>query len=187
MTGEAGRNGERAAALGLLAAWIVHDLEEVVAMPGWARSRLPELRRRHPSVPDFVWRQLEVDGREFALAVGVMGGVVAAASVDGVRTGGRSAVFQAALTGFGLHGVVHLAQAALARGYTPGSVTSGLVVIPYTLWARAQLQRRGVLRPARASDAVLGLGLAAAAIAGAHAVSRALLRKRRRRSRRAPG
>lgn len=175
---------ERAVTLGLLAAWIVHDAEEVAAVPTWVRTRLPELRRRYPSVPDVVWRQLEVDGREFALAVGVMGGFVAAVAVDGMRTGGRSAAFQAALTGFGLHGVVHLAQAALARGYTPGSVTSAAVVVPYTLWARAQLRRHGVLRPARASDAVVGLGLAAAATAGAHAVARALLRRRRRPSRR---
>jgi uncharacterized protein with HXXEE motif len=172
-------NDERAVTLGLLAAWIVHDLEEVAAMPGWVRTRLPELRKRYPFVPAFVWRQLEVDGPEFASAVGVMGGFVAAASVDGLRTGGRSAAFQAALAGFGLHGVVHLAQAALARGYTPGSVTSALVVIPYTLWARERLRRTGALRPARARDALVGLGLAAAATAGAHVVSRALLRGRR--------
>jgi hypothetical protein len=146
--------------LGLLAVWIVHDLEEVAAMPWWMRTRLPSLRERYPSVPDAVWRRLSVDGGEFALAVGVMGGLVTAVSVDGLRTGGRSAAFQAALTGFGLHGVVHLAQAAVARGYTPGSVTSALVVVPYTVWARRRLRASGVLRPTRARDAALGLALA---------------------------
>ncbi|MEU9235634.1 HXXEE domain-containing protein [Streptomyces subrutilus] len=165
------------ATLGLLAAWAVHDLEEVATMARWSRTRLPVLRERHPGVPDGVWRRLEaVDGREFAAAVGVMGAVVAAASAEGLRTGGRSGFYQAALTGFGLHGLVHLAQSAATRGYTPGVVTSPLVVVPFTLWARSRLAHAGVLRPARVRDAVTGLAFAGAATAAAHAVARCILR-----------
>ncbi|MEU9374463.1 HXXEE domain-containing protein [Streptomyces sp. NPDC048255] len=161
------------ATLGLLAAWAVHDLEEVATTARWSRTRVPVLRERHPRVPDRIWRRLEgVDGREFATAVGFMGLVVAAASADGHRTGGRSAFYQSALTGFGLHGLVHLGQAAATRGYTPGVVTSPLVVVPFTLWARGRLRRAGVLRPARVRDAVQGLALAAVATAAAHAAAR---------------
>ncbi|MFD3696178.1 HXXEE domain-containing protein [Streptomyces sp. NPDC058646] len=159
--------------LGLLAAWAVHDLEEVATMPRWSRTRVPVLRERHPGVPDRLWRPMEsVDGRAFATAVGLMGLVVAAASADGHRTGGRSAFYQSALTGFGLHGLVHLGQAAATRGYTPGAVTSPLVVVPFTLWARGRLRRAGVLRPTRPRDAVQGLALAAVATAAAHAAAR---------------
>ncbi|MGW0392689.1 HXXEE domain-containing protein [Streptomyces sp. NPDC003042] len=161
------------ATFGLLAAWTVHDLEEVATMARWSRSRVPVLRSRHPRVPDRIWRGVtDVDSREFATAVGLMGLVVATAAADGYRTGGRSAFYRAALDGFGLHGLVHLAQAAATRGYTPGVVTSPLVVVPFTLWARGRLRRAGVLRPARARDLARGLGLAAAATAGAHAVAR---------------
>jgi hypothetical protein len=119
--GEGGRAVEVGVTFGLLAAWAVHDLEEVAAMPGWARGHVPGLRQRYPRVPEQVWRRLEsIDGREFAAAVGVMGGVVAIAAADGHRTGGRSGFYQAALNGFGLHALVHVAQAAAARGYTPG-------------------------------------------------------------------
>lgn len=167
------------ATLGLLAAWAVHDLEEVATMARWSRTRVPVLRARHPRVPDRLWRRLEaVDAREFATAVGVMGVVVAAASADGLRTGGRSGFYQGALTGFGLHGLVHLGQSAATRGYTPGVVTSPLVVVPFTLWARGRLRRAGVLRPARARDAVQGLALAAVATAGAHAVARRIRGRR---------
>jgi len=38
--GEGGRAVEVGVTFGLLAAWAVHDLEEVAAMPGWARGRL---------------------------------------------------------------------------------------------------------------------------------------------------
>ncbi|MEU7730158.1 HXXEE domain-containing protein [Streptomyces sp. NPDC040724] len=166
-----------AVTLGLLAAWTVHDLEEMATVARWTRTRVPVLRERHPRVPDRVWRSMEaVDGPEFATAVGVMGLIVAAASADGHRTGGRSAFYQASLNGFGLHGLVHLAQAAATRGYTPGVVTSPLLVIPFTLWARGRLRRDGVLRPTRARDVVQGLALAGAATAASHAVARRIRR-----------
>ncbi|MFJ3964757.1 HXXEE domain-containing protein [Streptomyces sp. NPDC090036] len=166
-----------AVTLGLLAAWTVHDLEEVATMARWSRTRVPALRERHPRVPDRIWRSMEaVDGREFATAVGVMGLIVAAASADGYRTGGRSSFYQASLNGFGLHGLVHMAQAAATRGYTPGVVTSPLLVVPFTLWARGRLRRAGVLRPARARDIASGLALAGAATAAAHAVARRIRR-----------
>ncbi|MFE9629879.1 HXXEE domain-containing protein [Streptomyces sp. NPDC006463] len=157
----------------LLAAWTVHDLEEMATVARWSRTRVPVLRERHPQVPDPVWRSLgSVDGREFATAVGVMGIIVAAAAADGYRTGGRSAFYQASLNGFGLHGLVHVAQAAATRGYTPGVVTSPLLVVPFTLWARGRLRRAGVLRPTRARDVTRGMALAGAATAVSHAVAR---------------
>ncbi|MCT7355423.1 HXXEE domain-containing protein [Streptomyces sp. 15-116A] len=157
---------------GLLAAWAVHDAEELVTVPGWLRRHVPELRARYPAVPSSVWRRAEaVDRGEFAAAVGVMGAVVAA-SAAGRLSGGRSAFYQAAVDGFGLHGLVHMAQAVAFRGYTPGSVTSPLVVVPYALWARTRLRRAGVLRPARARDLAVGLAVAWVATVGAHAVAR---------------
>lgn len=64
-----------------------------------------------------MWQRLEsIDGREFAAAVGVMALVVTAAAADGHRTCGRSAFYQQALNGFGMHGAVHLAQAAAVAG-----------------------------------------------------------------------
>ncbi|ANP52800.1 hypothetical protein J2Z21_000338 [Streptomyces griseochromogenes] len=163
---------------GLLAAWAVHDAEEVVMVPRWVRTQVPELRKKFPRVPETAWRQLEaVDGREFTTAVAAMAVVLAACAADGQRTGGRSAVYQTALNAFGLHGVVHLAQAAAFRGYTPGSVTTPLVVLPFTLWARGRLRRAGVLRPARPRDVVQGLAFATAAAVGTHAVARRVLRR----------
>ncbi|MYR46888.1 HXXEE domain-containing protein, partial [Streptomyces sp. SID5910] len=126
-----------AVTLGLLAAWALHDAEELVAMPGWWRRNLPALRERYPAVPEAVWRRAgSAEPREFAVAVGAMAVIVTAASTAGHLTGGRSAVYQTALNAFGLHGLVHLAQAGLVRGYTPGSATSPLLVVPFTLWAR---------------------------------------------------
>ncbi|MGV9628298.1 HXXEE domain-containing protein [Streptomyces sp. NPDC003487] len=161
-------------AAGLFAAWALHDAEELAAGPRWVRRSLPRLRERFPAVPERAWRQLEaVDEREFPLAVAFVGVCVAAASAAGHATGGRSAFYRATLDGFGLHGLVHLAQAAAVRGYTPGAATSPLLVVPFTLWARGRLRRAGVLGPARPRDLATGLAAAGVVTAAAHAAARA--------------
>ncbi|MFE6103255.1 HXXEE domain-containing protein [Streptomyces laurentii] len=158
---------------GLFAAWALHDAEEVAFGPRWVRENLPLVRERFPRAPEVVWRALgAVDDREFRAAVGVMAAIVGSVAVAGARTGGRSAFYQGALNGFGLHGLVHLAQAAAVRGVTPGAATSPVVVIPFTLWARGRLRRAGVLRPVRGRDVAVGLVLAAGATAVAHALGR---------------
>ncbi|MER7950168.1 HXXEE domain-containing protein [Streptomyces sp. NPDC096079] len=158
---------------GLFLAWAVHDAEELARGPRWVRENVPALRERFPAVPERVWKAVEsVDEREFAAAVGVMAVIVGAAAVSGARSGGRSAFYQGAVNGFGLHGLVHLAQAAAARDVTPGAATSPLVVIPFSLWARGRLRRAGVLRPSGPASVAAGLAVAAGATVLAHAVGR---------------
>ncbi|MFD5750597.1 HXXEE domain-containing protein [Streptomyces sp. NPDC127033] len=170
-----------AVTLGLLAAWMVHDAEELATGPGWIRANLPALRERFPAAPERLWHALgSVDEHEFAVAVGVMGTIATAAAVTGRRTGGRSGFHRGALDGFGLHGLVHIAQAVAVRGYTPGSVTSPLLVVPFTLWARGRLRRAGILRPTRARDVAAGLVLAAGATVFSHSVARRVVGGRRR-------
>lgn len=91
-----------AVADGLLAAWAVHDLEEVLAFGPWARHALPRLRERFPGIPDRAWRAVEsVDEPEFAVAVGIVSVVMAAASAAGQVSGGRSRFFQSASSASG--------------------------------------------------------------------------------------
>ncbi|WP_324616668.1 HXXEE domain-containing protein [Streptomyces sp. NRRL F-5065] len=140
------------------------------------RRNAPVLRERYPAVPEAVWRRAaSVDRREFTVAVALVGLYVAAAAAAGRASGGRSAFYQCVLYGFGLHALVHIGQAAALRRYTPGSVTSPLVVVPFTLWARGRLRRAGVLRPTRPRDLVIALGGAGAVAVAAHAVAQGLL------------
>ncbi|MFJ6672460.1 HXXEE domain-containing protein [Actinosynnema sp. NPDC091369] len=114
---------------GLLAAWVVHDLEELATMARWTRA--------HKHVPT-------TTTPEAAIAIGLVGAVVAAAAADGARTCGKSKLFQTVLTGFGLHAVTHVASSAVCRGYTPGVVTAPIVVAPFSWWALRRLKRAGV-------------------------------------------
>ncbi|WP_433020481.1 HXXEE domain-containing protein [Kribbella sp. CA-294648] len=160
---------------GLLAAWIVHDLEELLTMPSWSQEAPEQVRAVLPHAPAAVLDQLPMSRAEATTAIGLTGLVMAAAAASGARTGGRSKFFQASLAGFGLHAGTHLAQSAVLRRYTPGLVTTPLVVIPYSVWARRRLKRSGV--PIHPSDARLNL-LLAAVVPAAHAVAR--LRRLRR-------
>ncbi|MEU9622714.1 HXXEE domain-containing protein [Streptomyces sp. NPDC048155] len=163
----------KAVTWGLLAAWAAHDLEELVTMADWSRSARPRLQARFPGVPERVWTRMELSRRDVGVALGLMGGLMAAASADGARTGGRSPFFRTALVGFGLHGVVHMAQSLAYRGYTPGVATAPTVVIPYSLWAARRLRAAGV-RAGGAGTAAVALALLPVAAAGAHVLARRL-------------
>ncbi|MEV0203090.1 HXXEE domain-containing protein [Nonomuraea sp. NPDC050691] len=175
--GDAGTGGVPAAVTwGLLAAWALHDAEELATMPGWARRARPRLERRFPGVP---WERLDVSRAHATVAIGLMGGAVAALSAAGARTGGRSPAFQMALAAFGLHGVAHVAQAALTGGYTPGVVTSPLVVIPFTVWARRRLRAAGVEAPRGGALTAGAVAAVPLLLAGVHTAAHALTRRRR--------
>jgi hypothetical protein len=166
-----------AVAYGLLIAWAVHDLEEVLAFGPWAQHAVPRLRERFPGVPARALRAVEsVDEREFAVAVGIVGVVMAAASAAGQVSGGRSRFFQWMLAGFGLHAAGHLASAAGVRGYAPGVVTAPLVAAPFSVWAIRRLKAAGVWRPASAGDVIAGTALALTVLGGSHALAGVLAR-----------
>ncbi|GAA1596647.1 HXXEE domain-containing protein [Kribbella hippodromi] len=147
-------------AWGLLAAWILHDLEELATMPSFSRS---------PDLPQPLPKVLPMSGGEAATAIGLTGIVMAAASAAGARTGGRSKLFQASLLGFGWHAGTHIAQSVVLRRYTPGLVTTPLVVIPYSVWAWRRLKAAEV--PVAPADRRLDIALAAV-VPLAHVVAR---------------
>lgn len=166
-----------AATAGLFGAWALHDAEELATMAGWAERARPRLEARLPRVPRGVWRRLSVSQRHVNVSIGLMGCVIAAAAADGARTDGASPLFQAVLTGFGLHAIPHAAAVAVTRGYTPGAVTAPIVVVPFSVWARRRLARAGVPIAARTPAAAL---LGPLVVAGTHAAASALLRARAR-------
>lgn len=151
---------------GLFVAWAVHDAEELVTMPGWVGRSRQRLTTRLPWVPARVWDRLDVSRTHATVAIGLMGGVLAAASFAGARTGGRSGLYQAVLTGFGWHSLTHVAQAVATGGYAPGVVTAPTVVAPFSLWARRKLRAAGIERDGGAWSLVL-LPVVLAAVHGA--------------------
>lgn len=151
------------ATAGLFVAWLANDLEELATMSGNSRtlvSRLPDWMPLPASV-----RQRGFTARYVATAIPAVGLTVAAATIRGYQTQGRSAFYQNALLGFGLHGLGHIGMSLLARGYTSGVATAPTVVVPFWLWATRALQQAGV--PNRRSLPA-AIALAAGSLAGGH-------------------
>ncbi|PHP52057.1 HXXEE domain-containing protein [Actinomyces ruminis] len=124
---------------GLFFSWLAHDLEEYATMPGRAHPYM----RLLPFLPEEV-RLRGFSRDQVYVALSLMGVLMAAASVDGYRTRGRSTFYQAMLYGYGMHAFMHLGSAAIARGYTPGCATALPVVLPFWRFAKAALRQDGV-------------------------------------------
>lgn len=122
---------------GLFYAWLAHDIEEYLTMPGAAHPMFARLRLG--TDPDGALSRDQVD-----LALTFVGALFAAASVDGYRTRGRSPFYQAALYGYGVHGFMHLAGVVAGRRYTSGSATVLPVVLPFWAFAHRTLRESGV-------------------------------------------
>jgi hypothetical protein len=151
------------ATAGLFAAWVAHDLEELATMSGNSRILITRLPAWLPMPASA--REQGLTRRYVARGVAAVGLVVAAAAGHGYRTQGRSAFYQNALLGFGLHGLGHLGMSLLTRGYASGAATSPTIVLPFWLWATRALNQAGV--PNRRSIPA-AIGLAAGSIAVGH-------------------
>jgi hypothetical protein len=142
---------------------MVNDLEELATMSANSRAlarRLPDWVPAPASV-----RRTGLTQRYVATGVAAVGLVVAAATVRGYRTQGRSAFYQNALLGFGLHGLGHIGISLLVRGYTSGVATAPTVVVPFWLWATRALQQVGVPKRRSVPPA---LALVAGSLVGGH-------------------
>ncbi|WP_084154871.1 HXXEE domain-containing protein [Agrococcus lahaulensis] len=142
----------RWATWGLLGAWSLHDLEEGVTMPGWTARTAEALDRRGLAA---VGRLVRRSRAEVWTAIGLVCVPFAIAAAEGARTAGRSALYQGALLGYGLHAITHVGSSIAWRGYTPGVATAPVLVAGFSIAAAGELLRRRVpLRPAATGIAV---------------------------------
>jgi hypothetical protein len=135
------RNRIPLATAGLLVAWMVHDLEELLTMSDTSRTLVQQLPDWMP-VPGSI-REQGLTTRYLATGIATIGLIVAAAAIRGYRTQGRSAFYQNTLLAFGLHGFGHLAVSLLTLGYASGVATAPLVLL-FWLWATRALEEAGV-------------------------------------------
>ncbi len=149
---------------GLFAAWLVHDIEETLTIPGWTTQEHHTFRDRRLPVPPISKEQVRV-------TIGLAGVLVATAAERGRRSGGRSRLYQWSLAAFGWHGAVHIANSVVTQGYSPGVATVAPVVVPFYLAAHRALSARQIAIPNR--DAAAGVATVfIATLAVAHGIGR---------------
>ena len=136
--------------LSLLVSFAANDGEELRTMASTQAATVDRL----PGWWPLSGRLREVDQTHVTVAVTSMGLLYAVAAFDGVRSRGRSPLYQDVQWVFGVHGLGHLAAAALTRGYVTGVLTCPTVVLPQWWWVSHRLRSAGVertVRPARAA------------------------------------
>jgi hypothetical protein len=161
------------ATAGLFFAWLAHDTEELFTMRETSRRVMSRLPASLPVPAE--WRANGLPQRHLAVGVSTVGLLMAAAAADGYRTGGRSALYQNVLLGFGLHGIGHVGMAVALRGYASGVATSPTIVIPFWLGATRYLKAHDV--PDRQSVRVAAASLPVT-VWVAHGIAYGLTRRR---------
>jgi hypothetical protein len=129
--------------------FMFHDLEEIVTVEAWLLRNRSDLERVLPSrIYKSMEKQFSMETASFAVAVsfmllGVSFATVWAGAV--LDLGGSMLPFSGALAVFFIHAFMHVGQALVLGRYTPGVVTSMLLVLPYSAYAYYRLLSDGLL------------------------------------------
>lgn len=144
--------------------WVLHDLEEIHTMVRWRtanRSRLAALASKSWPARRVV-ESMPTTTAGFTVAVALVGVLLVGATIAGHLDprGGGIVLYAVFLGGYCLHGVVHVGQSIVFRGYTPGVASAVLLVIPTSAFLYTRLLEWGVIdRRTLVLTAVTGLVL----------------------------
>jgi hypothetical protein len=161
-------------------AFVLHDLEEVLAATWWTRHGATVLTCAHPWLPPAIVKvATRTTTPQMAVATCIVGLGVAAVAAT-AQVGRRERPLRAATFVLAAHGITHLTSAIAVRSYTPGAATAALVVLPWGSWALRLLREsdRRDDSTRRRDTAVAAVSTIVAAIAG-HAVGRRVAREKK--------
>ncbi|WDF35273.1 HXXEE domain-containing protein (plasmid) [Arthrobacter agilis] len=160
---KADQSAIRSAVITLLAAWLVHDIEEACTLP--ATSKVISARLGTPRV--------QVSPAQSTLAIALMGLLVTGACTRGIHTSGDSRFFRLVLAGLEAHVLTHVVASVILTRYTAGLITAPLVMLPGARTARAAVRREGT--PLTLGDTVRGTALMFSAALTCHLIARVAL------------
>lgn len=139
-------------------------------MPGWTQRVADDLDLRGLAVVGHLVRRTRA---EVWTAIGLVGVPFAVAAAEGARTEGRSALYQGALLGYGLHAISHVGGTVAARSYTPGLATTPALVAGFAVAAITELVQRRVPPHPAATAVAVAIG---AWVPLSHVLARRMLR-----------
>jgi hypothetical protein len=170
----------RAAVWLLPLAFLIHDGEEILTMPGWIAAHRPLLERiaHTGATARRVVDNLPTTTAQVAVAVAVELAVLLLATVlvsREPRPGFAAYFYAAALGVFTAHSLTHVGQTLLLGGYTPGVVTAAVVVPPAGVYLYRRLFEAGLLsRPGAVLAALAGAAGIVPLLLTAHRLGRML-------------
>jgi hypothetical protein len=161
--------------------FIVHDLEELLSMPGWIAGHQRELDQISTK-SDFVAEMLRNAPKtftQFAVAIGFVMILFVAVTI-GASMSRRHGLWMYAygclLGVLFLHVFAHIAQAILVAGYVPGLIGAVAAVIPGSVYIYRRLFRANLLTLKEAVlTGLIGLALFLPGVLLAHSLGRFLI------------
>ncbi|WP_253944700.1 HXXEE domain-containing protein [Paenibacillus sp. NEAU-GSW1] len=128
-----------------LAAFMIHDFEEIIAVESWMNNNFAKVYKR---APKFVGNRLQtmsnVKSSQFAVAVFLEFIIFVPVTYLAVEHGNYALFigFNAVLL---VHVFTHVGQSLLIRSYTPGVVTALLITLPYSLYLFNRMIAEGLV------------------------------------------
>lgn len=138
------------------AAFLLHDIEEILTMERHARQYPPPVPAAFRDLARVTTPQVVVAvAYEFVLCC-----AVSALTTRRLRRGLAMNLYATAVAILFLNVLTHLGQSLRARHYTPGLLTAPTIALPYTLYLCRRLRRAGLLDRRALGGALVGGGLA---------------------------
>jgi Protein of unknown function with HXXEE motif len=163
-------------------AFLIHDAEEILAMPWWTRVNQARLARLAASnrIYRLAARVLDISRARFVVGVAFVFTLVAAATLVSIRALGEGRhldLFTMAVLTLLVNAFTHIGSSLILRSYTPGVATAVLVLLPYCKYT---LHRLSVSGQAGSTAGGPVIAIAAAAmcvvVVAAHLFARRLVR-----------
>jgi hypothetical protein len=130
-------------------AFMFHDLEEIIMIEAWMQRNREDLHNLLPGrILKWMEKGFSVQTSSFAVAVTfILFGISFCSVWAGVvlEQGGSMLPFAGALAIFFVHAFTHIGQSVILRRYTPGVVTTIIIVIPYSVYTYYRLISEGIL------------------------------------------
>lgn len=119
-------------------AFLLHDLEEIATMETFVHAT-------RESTPSFLRDLSEIKTPQVVLGVALEFVLITFSSLLASRAARNMHLFTLVLAGFYIHAFGHLASAIVLRRYTPGVITSLLVVLPFSRYVYRRLSQAGII------------------------------------------
>lgn len=151
--------------------FVLHDLEEALFLVPWLRRNRPLLEVRFPRLSMKLYAHFDRISRPVFAAMAAEELVILLAVTFYAQWSGNYYPWLALLLAFGLHLLIHLAQAVAVRGYLPSLVTS-LAIFPVVGWMLSEISNSQLFTGRELLFcAAAGVVVAAANLFAVHAVA----------------
>jgi len=125
--------------------FMIHDFEEILTIEKWVKQNKEYVFKKIPSsMQKYYYSSFQMTTAQFAQDVFWTFLVITAATLIAVLFSFYF-LFLMCLALFFVHVFTHIGQAVYLRKYTPGVITSILLVLPYSLYAYYRLLGESVI------------------------------------------